>query len=80
MPFWSSKTRVEKIIKTAAAYASFEPHSITLDDFLNDWIPGLKKDGLLIGVNWSGPKATGYDIAPDEVKASIQYYAGRPKM
>ncbi|MFB4276921.1 DUF2750 domain-containing protein [Nonomuraea sp. MTCD27] len=54
MPFWSSLSRVEKIIRTAPAYAAMEPREIDVDDWMREWLPGLKRDGLLIGINWSG--------------------------
>ncbi len=41
MPFWSSRSRVETIIKNVAAYTGFEPFDIPLDEFLKDWLPGL---------------------------------------
>ena len=74
MPFWSSLSRVQKIIKTVPAYAGFEPHEISLEDFTNKWIPGLIKDETLVGVNWSGAKAAGYDLEPESVKEAVEYY------
>ncbi len=66
-PFWSSRSRVERIIATVAAYRGFTPVEITLDVFLERWVPGLTRDGILVGVNWTGDRATGYDIAPERV-------------
>lgn len=73
MPFWSSGERVRKIIKSVNAYAGFEPFVISLQDFMNDWLPSLQEDGLLIGVNWSGARATGYDLTPDEMLQALKY-------
>lgn len=70
-PFWSSRTRVEKIIATVPAYASFEVEEIALDTFLAEWLPSLEDDDLRVGVNWSGPRATGYDIEPSSVGAAL---------
>jgi len=79
MPFWSTLSRVERIIKTVPAYAGLSPVEISLDEFMAKWLPGLEKDGLLIGVNWSGARATGYDLEPARLKKSIEYYlANRP--
>ena len=71
-PFWSSRLRVEKIIKTVPAYAGFEPFEISWDDFSAKWVPELIGDGQLVGFNWSGPRVLGYDIEPDRVKASVE--------
>jgi uncharacterized protein DUF2750 len=70
-PFWSSRSRVERIVATVPAYAGFDVEEIPLDEFLERWLPGLEQDGLLVGVNWSGPRATGYDVEPDAVRAAI---------
>jgi hypothetical protein len=66
-PFWSSRSRVERIIKTVRAYSDFEPYEIALADFLAKWLPNLERDDLLAGVNWSGPKALGYDLEPSHL-------------
>ncbi len=71
-PFWSSLSRVQTIIKKVPAYSGFEPYEISWDDFCNKWVPGLSKDGLLIGVNWSGDKALGFDLEPKQVQTSIE--------
>jgi len=70
-PFWSSKSRVERIIANVEAYSGFEPVELKLQIFLERWIPGLTKDGILIGVNWSGNSATGFDISPSQVAENI---------
>ena len=71
-PFWSSLSRVEKIIKTVPAYREFEPYEISWDDFCKKWVPGLSKDGQLVGVNWSGRRAVGYDLEPERLKLSVE--------
>lgn len=71
MPFWSSKPRVEKIIRTVPAYRGFRPIGFTWDDFVSEWIPDLKQSGYLVGVNWSGEHALGYDLEPDDVAANV---------
>ena len=70
-PFWSSRSRVERIIATVPAYSAFIPFEIAWSDFERAWIPGPERDGLLIGVNWSGPRATGYDIRPSELRDAV---------
>lgn len=73
MPFWSSLARVERIIATVPAYAGFQPFEISWELFRDKWLPGLERDGLLVGVNWSGPHALGYDLVPKDVRARIDY-------
>jgi hypothetical protein len=80
MPFWSSLARVKRIIKTVPAYSSFRPVEMSWEEFLNDWVPGLTSDRCLVGVNWSGKHATGYDCKPHEVVANVSYYLNKGKV
>jgi hypothetical protein len=69
---------VEKIIKTVPAYTCFEPYEISWEEFVLKWIPGMSKDGFLVGVNWSGTRAVGYDLEPEQVKKWVEYYISEP--
>jgi hypothetical protein len=71
MPFWSLESRVQKVIDNAAAYRGFETFRLTLEAFENSWLAGMEKDGLLVGINWAGERAVGYDMTPGEVRARI---------
>jgi hypothetical protein len=77
MPFWSTQSRVNKIINSVTAYSEFEAFEISWDAFRDRWLPGLEKDGLLVGVNWSGDKAVGYDVEPKSVKENIEYHIAK---
>ena len=72
MPFWSLRSRAERVVSTVPAYAAFEVVEVPLDAFLTRWLPGLERDGLRVGLNWSGSRATGYDMAPPAVLAQLQ--------
>ena len=72
MPFWSLRSRAERVLYTVPAYAAFEVVEVPLDEFLTRWLPGMERDGIRVGLNWSGSRATGYDIAPSEVLAQLQ--------
>lgn len=78
-PFWSSRSRVEKIIKTVAAYSGFEPYEISWKDFCTEWVPDFVRDHLLIGVNWSGEHAVGYDIEPEQLVRSVEATIENPR-
>lgn len=71
MPFWSLGSRVERIISTVEAYASFEKVAISLTEWRAKWLPGLERDGLKVGLNWSGDRATGYDVEPRAALTSL---------
>jgi hypothetical protein len=71
MPFWSLRSRAEGIVAKVPAYAGFEVVSLPLDVWRSRWLPGLQRDGLRVGLNWSGEEATGYDLLPSEVEAGL---------
>ena len=71
-PFWSSRGRAEKVIESVAAYSGFTPVEIAWAEFVERWVPGLTCDGILAGVNWSGPRAKGYDIEPAQLQQSVE--------
>ncbi|WP_238476240.1 DUF2750 domain-containing protein [Agromyces mariniharenae] len=66
-PFWSKQSRAQRIVDAVPAYAEMEIVEIPLVDWRERWLPGLERDGLLVGINWSGRNATGYDRSPADV-------------
>lgn len=75
MPFWSLESRARKIIASVPAYTDFEPHRLSLEEFKNRWLPGLARDGLKTGLNWSGTHVTGYDMEPSDVLRRLEAHA-----
>lgn len=71
-PFWSSRSRAETITKNVPAYAGFTPVEVSWEEFVKEWIPDATKDGFNIGVNWSGARARGYDVKPEEVRKAVE--------
>ena len=71
MPFWSSRSRAQRVIDSVEAYQSFKVVSLPLEQWRTRWLPGLKRDGVDVGLNWSGARATGYDLDPDDVESNL---------
>jgi hypothetical protein len=71
MPFWSRLSRVERIMASVPDYRDFEVLSLPLQQWRSKWLPGLKGDGILVGLNWSGTRATGFDVSPDAVLKAL---------
>ncbi|MCC2317089.1 DUF2750 domain-containing protein [Cellulomonas sp. zg-Y138] len=42
-----------------------------MTEFRSRWLPGLGRDGIRVGVNWSGPAATGYDLVAADVELNL---------
>lgn len=72
MPFWSLKSRLEKVISSVPDYQTFDAVALPLDVWRTRWIDGLERDGILVGLNWSGTRATGYDVHPRDVRAGLE--------
>jgi len=73
MPFWSTFQRAQNIVTNSDAYSGFEIFELTWEVFRDRWLVGLDQDSLLVGVNWSGQKAVGYDVEPTTVKEAIEF-------
>lgn len=71
MPFWSIESRAANVMSNVEAYSDFAVVRIPLVEWRSRWLPGLERDGLLVGLNWSGTRATGYDLAPGDVEANL---------
>ncbi len=59
------------MIQNVPAYAGFTGVRIPLTEWRERWLPGMSIDGLLMGINWSGDRATGYDVPPADVEAAL---------
>ena len=77
-PFWSSLSRAQRIVTTVPAYEGFTPVEISWAEFRDKWVPELERDGMKVGLNWSGPKATGYDRVPSGVCKSVAAFEAAP--
>ena len=72
MPFWSSQARTLHLISIASQFAGFEPVPLSWEVFCDRWLPGLEQDGLMVGVNWVGATASGFDMHPAELKRNVE--------
>ncbi|WP_373974083.1 DUF2750 domain-containing protein [Chitinibacter sp. SCUT-21] len=72
MPFWSSKARAEEEIANVPSFKGFEPVAIAWEVFTQQMVPGMERDGLLAGVNWSSIRAVSVDVTPTELQTQVQ--------
>lgn len=70
-PFWSLRSRAERVVAHVPAYAGFIVEELPLERFRERWLTGLERDGIRVGLNWSGARATGYDLAPGDVERNL---------
>ena len=62
-------------MSSVAAHADFEMVRVVLAAFRSEWPPGLERDGVLVGLNRSGSRATGYGAYPASVEAALRIRA-----
>jgi hypothetical protein len=74
VPFWSSKSRAERVVATVPSYAGYTVRHESLARWREQWLPDLDREGLRVGLNWSGAKAVGYDLDPISVEESLLAY------
>ena len=53
------------------AYAGFVVEELPLERFRKRWLTGLERDGIRVGLNWTGTRATGYDVAAVDVDRNL---------
>lgn len=75
LPFWSSKAAADRC--SYDEWNAFRPTSIPLGDFVSRWLPGMKRDGVLVGTNWNA-KLIGYECTPKELKEQFEALANDP--
>jgi hypothetical protein len=51
MPFWSDRLLAEPLCN--GEWAVYRPTAIDLEEFLDEWLPGLHQDMILVGINWN---------------------------
>jgi hypothetical protein len=44
---------------------------IPLAAFRERWLPGMGEHGIRVGINWSGERATGYNLPAAEVEQNL---------
>lgn len=51
MPFWSDQQLAEPLCN--GDWSVYRPVAIEMEEFLDDWLPGMHSDVLMVGINWN---------------------------
>ena len=51
IPLWSQESFAQ--VHCQDDWQHYKPVAIELEEFLEDWLPGMHEDVLLVGVNWT---------------------------
>jgi hypothetical protein len=74
IPFWSSRSRVQKTQSVHPKYANYVISEISLSEFLNKTLLLLEEQRINVGVNWSGARLVGYDVSAAELRNNIDFW------
>lgn len=66
--FWSDKAYAKRHCN--GPWANYKPAPIALDSFLQNWLPGLQRDGHLVGVQFNADLA-GLEVEPSKLATDI---------
>lgn len=69
MPFWSDRAYAQRAAKDG--WAHYVPTLITLDQFLDRWLPGMQDDGRLVGTNWDANNC-GIELTADALSKQLR--------
>ncbi|MFI1361146.1 DUF2750 domain-containing protein [Streptomyces sp. NPDC020898] len=65
LPYWSTSARAARAAKIWGNGLRVE--SMPLDIWRDRELPAVTAEGLVIGINWSGPRLVGWSFTPVEV-------------
>ena len=51
IPFWSAEGLAQALCN--GDWEVYKPVAIELEEFLDDWLPGMHADVLMVGINWN---------------------------
>jgi len=74
VPFWSSRSRLEKVATEHPKYATYQPEQLPLEEFLQKTLALFEEENIQVGVNWAGARLSGYDISPQDMKINIAHW------
>jgi hypothetical protein len=69
LPFWSASARAQRAAKTWGR--GLRVSSMPLDAWCERVLPDAARDGLAIGINWSGQRLVGWSFTCAEVRRRL---------
>jgi hypothetical protein len=76
VPFWSSRSRLEGIQRRLPRYRDWQITEIPFAEFWRR-LDQLERERVHVGVNWSGEKLTGYNVAVEDLREGLRYWIDR---
>ncbi len=73
-PFFSTEAAARALC--TEAWAAYQPAALPLEDFLNEWLPGLHEDNAMLGIDWNNDME-GEEVEPADLAAAFDAIALR---
>ncbi len=77
VPFWSSDSRVRAIQDRNPKYRKWNLTRQPLAEFMSRTLPLLEREGIHVGLNWSGERLVGYDVSVQELRSTLEHRTGK---
>lgn len=69
IPFWSQPEFAQELCD--GEWSAYKPVALSLDEFLEEWLPGMHEDVFLVGVNWDSD-LEGVELEPLDLIEEIE--------
>lgn len=69
IPFWPEKDFAQ--LCATEQWETYGARAIPLKDFIDKWLPGMKKDDILVGIFYT-PSGKGIPVEPERLRADIE--------
>ncbi|MBZ0173042.1 MAG: DUF2750 domain-containing protein [Phycisphaerales bacterium] len=71
-PFWSSRSRAVRMLDGPLRRRGLVIVPHTWHEFCSTIAPGMRSAGQLVGLNWHGSRARGYNLGPETVMQTVE--------
>ena len=72
-PFWSDERYAAALC--TEEWSVYTPKSISMEDFMTDWLPGIHEDNAMVGLNWD-TEMSGIEVEPADLAKALSADAG----
>lgn len=67
-PFWSDERYAAALC--TEEWSVYTPKSISMEDFMTDWLPGIHEDNAMVGLNWD-TEMSGIEVEPADLAKAL---------
>lgn len=75
-PIWSTESRVKRVLKLGEEFKGGKAVSFAYEEFLTEWLPKFKREGIGLGPNWAGENLSGWSFEAQELISRVKNTPG----